>query len=692
MAKWIIKRNGKEAGPFETNQLKRLASSGKIKADDQIRRDDQVAWYRAESIKGLFLSKMDSNSSQSGISPESISALQATVDPAAIVMAPPESLAKPCDDPRNMTWFVIRKGKEVGPFSRGQIANFVAAGKLKPDDLVREQEKYSPQKLSELKDLFDSLHTEPSSKISADSVPVVNESVQQNTGEGCATNEAILNQAHAQEEGGEWYRLIDREEVGPIPFVEICDQFKLGEIGTQDFIAQRSMKWIQAGVFLEPKVLENATSEDEWFITSREPIQGPFKFSNLQEMAHNNELAQDTLIGRKGAKGLPLNMLIVAQEISFTKLLSDAGITGERVLVSLLGLMVCLFLWLTGGSAFTILSGSILSIVMVVQRQRISQWLCDLGTSRERTRGGITGFSVFLLFWFLRYSLLTSLLGGAIAFVAVLIFLSWHQLPIANRKQLIAWSCSACALLVMFMWMEPSRYPINRYVARVVSRLKPTPRSIPDDVHYKLLEALNSQKPEPLVAVLKNIPDVNYLFTGKEIAAMKTPIDPSKVEESGYTINHDLVFMSRSTEDDPVLDPRGVFESSTKGSVNNGKVESQLEATKEVEFSKYQPKIVSVIFVMDRYEYDLSFYDDDSGPVWYIECVHDAGFRRMTESEARWQNSFNSALRDYRESAGQSHSITSYDTSHKAGDYVSGRQTQYKIQFYPKTGRYKVER
>jgi len=64
----------------------------------------------------------------------------------------------------------------------------------------------------------------------------------------------------------------------------------------------------------------------------------------------------------------------------------------------------------------------------------------------------------------------------------------------------------------------------------------------------------------------------------------------------------------------------------------------------------------------------------------------------MTADEARWQNSFNSALKDYRESNGQSHSITSYDTSHKAGDYVSGRQAQYEIQFYPKTGVYKVKK
>lgn len=693
MAKWIIKRNGKEAGPFETMQLKQLASGGKIKPDDRIRREDQASWYRAESVKGLFSPTMESIVPQSVASPQSIIASQATIELTSTVTIPPDLVAEPSDNCQNTKWFIIRKGKEAGPFSRKQIVGFVASGKIKRDDLIRQEGKESSQKISELQGLFDSLDSEASSEISTNSIPVAKESSQQNSNESSITSEVnSWDVQPAQEEGGSWYRLVDGEEIGPIPFVEICDQFKLGEIGTQDPIAQLSMKWVQAGVFLEPKVIENATSDDEWFITSSEPIQGPFTFSNLQEMAHKNELAQDAFIGRQGAKGLPVSMLVVAQEISFSQWLRDSGLTAERFIASFLGLLVCLFLWLTGGSLFTIFSGTILSVIFVVKRQTLFRWLSDLGTSRERTRAGIIGFSTFFLFWFFRYSLITALLGGALTFVVAAIFLSRHQLPIVNRKQLLAGCLSACALLVMFMWMEPSRYPINAYVAGIVSRLQPPPKSIPDDVHAKLLEALNSREPEPLVAVLKNIPDVNYLFTAKELVAMKTPIDPSKIEESGYTIDQDLVFMSRSTEDDRTLPPWGNFINSAEDSGENGKGDSNLRATKEVAYSNYRSEIASVTFVIGGYEYELSFYDHDSDPVWYVECVYDAGSRRMTADEARWQNSFNSALKDYRESNGQSHSITSYDTSHKAGDYVSGRQTLYKIQFYPKTGVYKVKR
>ena len=58
MAKWFVNRNGKQAGPFETAQLKNLAADGKIHSSDQIRRDDQETWYKAESVKGLFQTLM----------------------------------------------------------------------------------------------------------------------------------------------------------------------------------------------------------------------------------------------------------------------------------------------------------------------------------------------------------------------------------------------------------------------------------------------------------------------------------------------------------------------------------------------------------------------------------------------------------------------------------------------------------
>jgi hypothetical protein len=59
MAKWYIKRNGKQAGPFESAQLRQLAKEGKIKSDDLLRRDDQEAWQKAESVKGLLSERVE---------------------------------------------------------------------------------------------------------------------------------------------------------------------------------------------------------------------------------------------------------------------------------------------------------------------------------------------------------------------------------------------------------------------------------------------------------------------------------------------------------------------------------------------------------------------------------------------------------------------------------------------------------
>lgn len=54
MAKWYVKRNEKQAGPFETAQVRHLAQGKKIRPHDLIRRADQEVWHRADSVKGLF--------------------------------------------------------------------------------------------------------------------------------------------------------------------------------------------------------------------------------------------------------------------------------------------------------------------------------------------------------------------------------------------------------------------------------------------------------------------------------------------------------------------------------------------------------------------------------------------------------------------------------------------------------------
>jgi hypothetical protein len=55
MAKWFVNRNGKQAGPFVSSQLKQLATDGKIRPDDLVRREDQESWHKADSVKGLLI-------------------------------------------------------------------------------------------------------------------------------------------------------------------------------------------------------------------------------------------------------------------------------------------------------------------------------------------------------------------------------------------------------------------------------------------------------------------------------------------------------------------------------------------------------------------------------------------------------------------------------------------------------------
>jgi len=51
---WFVGRNGKEQGPFSSQQLKSLAAAGKIQPSDDVRRDDMKGYVKAQSIKQLF--------------------------------------------------------------------------------------------------------------------------------------------------------------------------------------------------------------------------------------------------------------------------------------------------------------------------------------------------------------------------------------------------------------------------------------------------------------------------------------------------------------------------------------------------------------------------------------------------------------------------------------------------------------
>ncbi len=52
--KFYVLHRGHEAGPFSANELRDLATRGKIKPSSQVRRESEEHWYEAEDVFGLF--------------------------------------------------------------------------------------------------------------------------------------------------------------------------------------------------------------------------------------------------------------------------------------------------------------------------------------------------------------------------------------------------------------------------------------------------------------------------------------------------------------------------------------------------------------------------------------------------------------------------------------------------------------
>lgn len=82
MAQWYIVRSGGEQGPFTGQQLKQLATTGQLRHDDLVRRDDMHAPRPAREIKGLFGAAIEQPP------------LPADLPPSASPSAKPRSLVK----------------------------------------------------------------------------------------------------------------------------------------------------------------------------------------------------------------------------------------------------------------------------------------------------------------------------------------------------------------------------------------------------------------------------------------------------------------------------------------------------------------------------------------------------------------------------------------------------------------------
>jgi|GEM_PF-5377879 len=325
MAKWYIRRNDKQSGPFESAQLKQLAADGKIKPNDQIRRDDQESWHKAESVKGLFLAPKQTK--------DVPSEAMRQADASQASNAETKS-----DDPTSSgRWFISRNGKEAGPFEMQQLVAFAASGRIKVDDLVRKDGESLTKKASELKELFQATSVEPAVR---DESPMSTEP---------ANDEAVESEAVSKpKKTKDWFYQIEGEEIGPVSFKKICHLYKTGKIDADDLIAQEGMNWIEAGIFLEPAVVESAVSVDEWFIIGSDQNLGPYTFSHLQGLFENKEISESSLIGRRGSKGTPVIDFIPVDSGSFydrmRNLLLDNSSWDLRVFAAVIGIASALTL------------------------------------------------------------------------------------------------------------------------------------------------------------------------------------------------------------------------------------------------------------------------------------------------------------------------------------------------------------
>ena len=58
MAEWYVIRGAEERGPYDDAKLKQLATSGRLRQDDKIRRSDSAATHLAQDVRGLFAVEM----------------------------------------------------------------------------------------------------------------------------------------------------------------------------------------------------------------------------------------------------------------------------------------------------------------------------------------------------------------------------------------------------------------------------------------------------------------------------------------------------------------------------------------------------------------------------------------------------------------------------------------------------------
>lgn len=133
----FIHRNGEQSGPFSEAEISEKIAAGLLAREDSIWKEGMAAWALAgEALASLFPPLVVPPPFQAPAMP-----------PLSPTAAAPQPEPPPAEKD---AWWVVRDGKEFGPYTRELLRQYLASGNLVPDDQVRNDEGKDLRRLDTL--------------------------------------------------------------------------------------------------------------------------------------------------------------------------------------------------------------------------------------------------------------------------------------------------------------------------------------------------------------------------------------------------------------------------------------------------------------------------------------------------------------------------------------------------------------
>jgi hypothetical protein len=134
MAKWFYAIEDQPAGPIDPAALKQLATTGRLKPTDKVRREDMADWYEATQVKGLF----DTAEQQARVS-QALQIVTASENPQAPSATSDSETARKRGNAKSNRAALYGCGCLVTPFALALIVSAVGAirGTIDPEYRAR---------------------------------------------------------------------------------------------------------------------------------------------------------------------------------------------------------------------------------------------------------------------------------------------------------------------------------------------------------------------------------------------------------------------------------------------------------------------------------------------------------------------------------------------------------------------------